>query len=93
MDGSKETPPSNVDPKVKKKHQRNIKNTMSIINLNLAKNQFVYIKSWKGPMKVWKTLCNIHKTKKIVQHHFCSLQFFHVQDVRKRRFVGPCKQG
>ena len=47
VDRSKEPPPSNVDTKVLKEYQRRIKNSMSIIGLNLADNQLTHIKSCK----------------------------------------------
>lgn len=50
VDESKENPPPNVDPKVKKEYQRCEKKSMPIIDLNLADNQFVNIKSCKGPI-------------------------------------------
>ena len=52
LDRSQETLPSNVDPKVLKEYQRHIKNVMSIIDINLADNQFTHIKSCKGPAKM-----------------------------------------
>ena len=45
---SKEAPPSNADPKVKKENHMRVKNTLSIIDLNLAFNQLTHIKSFKG---------------------------------------------
>lgn len=36
---------------------------MSIMTLNLADNQLVYIKSCKGPTHKWKVFSNIQKTK------------------------------
>ena len=51
LDGSKKAPPSNADSKVLKKYQRRVKNSMSIIGVNLADNQFAHFKSYKGLVK------------------------------------------
>ena len=83
VDKSEEAPPSNADPKVLKEYQRCVKKAMSIIGLNLVDNQLAHIKSCKGPAEAWKTFCNIHETKKFVQHPLHSPQVFHVQDARR----------
>ena len=48
VDKSEEGPPSNAHPKVKKKYERHAKKAMPIIVINLADNQFAYIRSLKG---------------------------------------------
>lgn len=48
VDKSEEGPPSNAHPKVKKKYERHAKKAMPIIVINLANNQFAYIRSLKG---------------------------------------------
>ena len=60
VDGYDKPPPFYVDPKVLKEHQRCIKKAMSIISLNLADNELMYIKIYKGPAEEGKTLCNIY---------------------------------
>ena len=55
VDRSEKTPLSNVDPKVLKEYQRCVKNAISVICLNMADNQLVYIKSCKGPAEASKT--------------------------------------
>lgn len=69
MDESDEALPSNADSKVLKEYQRHIKKANSIISLNLVDNQLAHMKNCKGPVEVWKTLCNIYETK-FVQHFF-----------------------
>jgi hypothetical protein len=65
VDGSKETLPSNADPKVLKEYQRRIKKVMSIIDVNLVDNQLTHIKSWKGRAE---TLANF-----FARHPLCTL--------------------
>lgn len=62
--------------KVWKGYQRRVKNVMSIISLNFADNQLTHIKSCKRPVDAWKTLCNIHKTKKLSNIFFVCRKFF-----------------
>ena len=62
--------------KVWKGYQRRVKNVMSIISLNFADNQLTHIKSCKRPVDAWKTLCNIHKTKKLSNIFFVCHKFF-----------------
>ena len=76
VNGSDEPPPSNVDPKVLKEYQRHVKNAISIIGLNLTDNQLAHIKSCKGPVKAWKTFCNIHETKNLSNIIFICCKFF-----------------
>jgi hypothetical protein len=52
VDESEASPHSNVDPKVKKKYQRRVKKTISIIALKLEENQLGHIKSCKGTTEV-----------------------------------------
>lgn len=63
LDNYEEAPPSNVDPKMKKKYKNHVKNVMPIIVLNVADNQFVRIRCCKGLAKTWKTFCNIYERK------------------------------
>jgi hypothetical protein len=51
VDRSKETPPSNEDPKLFKKYQRCFEKAMSIIGHNMADYQLMHIKSCKGSTK------------------------------------------
>jgi hypothetical protein len=60
MNESEKVLPSSANLKVLKEYLRHIKKVMSIIGLNLADNQLVHIKSCKGPIEMWNTLCNIH---------------------------------
>ena len=76
VDKSEKAPPSNVDPKVLKKYPRCMKKAISIIGLNLADNQVVYIKSCKGPVEAWKILCNIHEPKSLSNIFFVHCKFF-----------------
>jgi hypothetical protein len=92
VDGSEEPPPSNADPKVLKKYQRRVKNVMSIIGLNLTDNQLAHIKSCKEVAEAWKTFYNIYETKNLTNIFFYSPQVFHIQDIRKQRYVGPRQQ-
>jgi hypothetical protein len=71
--------PSNVDPKVLKEYQRRVKKALSIIVLNLADNQFMHVKSCKGPAEGWKTFCNIHETKSFSNILFVCRKFFTCQ--------------
>ncbi len=47
VDGSKEAPPSSVDPKVIKEYQRRAKKAMSTIGINLVDSQLQHIKRCK----------------------------------------------
>lgn len=76
VDGSKEPPPSNADPKMLREYQRRVKNAMSIIGFNLVDNQLAHIKSCKRPVEVWKTLCNIHEMKSLSNIFFIRRKFF-----------------
>jgi hypothetical protein len=75
IDGSEEAPPSNADPKVKKKYERRVRKAMFVIGLNLADNQLAHIKSC-GSTEAWKTLCNIHETKSLSNILFIRRKFF-----------------
>jgi hypothetical protein len=43
VDGFKEAPPSNSDPKIIKEYQRRVKKAMSIIGINLVDSEFHHI--------------------------------------------------
>ena len=49
---------------------------MSIIMLNLVDNQLAYIRNYNGPAEVWKTLCNIYKTRRMLNMIFVCCKFF-----------------
>ncbi len=79
VDGSKEAPPSNVDPKVIKEYQRCAKKAMSTIGINLVDSQLHHIKRCKGPVEAWKTLCNIHEMRSLSNIFFIRHKFFRCQ--------------
>jgi hypothetical protein len=76
VDGSKEAPPSNSDPKVIKEYQRRAKKAMSTIAINLVDSQLHHIKRCKGPVEAWNTLCNIHETRNLSNILFIRRKFF-----------------
>ena len=76
VDEFEETSLSNANPKVLKKYQRCVKKTMFIINIDLADNQLVQIKSCKGPAEAWKILCNIYETNSLSNILFIRYKFF-----------------
>jgi hypothetical protein len=87
VDGSKEAPPSNSDPKVIKEYQRRAKKAMSTIAINLVDQE---VQGTSGGME--DTLQHPRDTE-LVQHPFHSPQVFHLQDARGRRPSRPYQQG
>jgi hypothetical protein len=75
VDGSKEAPPSDADPKVIKDYQRRVKKAMSTIGINLVDSQLHHIKRCKGPTEACKTLCNIHETRSLSNILFIRRKF------------------
>ncbi len=49
---------------------------MSIIGINLVDSQLHHIKRCKGPAEAWKTLCNIHETRSLLNILFTRRKFF-----------------
>lgn len=78
VDGSKEIPPFNVVSIMLKEYQRCVKKAMSIMGLNLVENQLAHIKTYKGPVEVWKIFCKSHEPNIC----FIRYNFDYVQDVR-----------
>jgi hypothetical protein len=76
VDGSEEAPPFNADPKVIKEYQRRVKKAMSTIAINLVDSPLDHIKRCKGPAEPWKTLCNIHETRSLLNILFVRCKFF-----------------
>ena len=66
--------PSNADPKVLNEYQRRVKKAMSMIGLNLADNQFAYIKKCKRPAEACKTVVRFLLWLKIIKPKELSLK-------------------
>jgi len=49
---------------------------VSIIGINLVDSQLHHIKRCKGPVEAWKTLCNIHETRSLLNILFTRRKFF-----------------
>ena len=82
VDKSEEAPPSNIDRKSKKEYQRHVKYIFIII-VNLVDNQLAYIRSHKGLAEARKALCNIHKTKNLLNIFF----------IRRKHFMYKMEEG
>lgn len=75
VDGSKESPFSNVKPQVLKYYPKRVKNAMSIFSLNLVE-PCAHIKSCTRYAKAWKIFCNILDMKSLSNIVFICCNFF-----------------